>query len=240
MHGRKRRQTSTLNLPLVHCTSFGEIVGLRCTLCCVPWRNAYNFFDQTLPFISLFFLCGYYSRAAFISLGKPVMVKMDKIDSPGPIKKMTPELILLQNMDTLWKIWTTCHRWKNVDPQHISLAKFGPVAYLAGFRGFWKLLWPVSSAELTGQRQQYIGNVLLSLARQFSRTQHSASAYIVLSLRRTQVSNAVWRRWGILMKSSHLYETVNSTNVFSSHWFSFVWLAYRIRSVVAGIGDPPF
>ena len=33
-----------------------------------------------------------------------------------------------------------------IDPEHISLAKFGLVAYLGGFRGFWKPLRPISSA----------------------------------------------------------------------------------------------
>ena len=41
---------------------------------------------------------------------------------------------------------TLDHLPQNVDPPHISLAKFGPVTYLGGFQGFWKLLWPVSSA----------------------------------------------------------------------------------------------
>ena len=31
-----------------------------------------------------------------------------------------PPQLVLQNMDSLWKIWTTSHRWKNVDPEHIS------------------------------------------------------------------------------------------------------------------------
>ena len=36
-----------------------------------------------------------------------VTVKMDP-----PKWFPTPECILLQNMDSLWRIWTTCHRWK--------------------------------------------------------------------------------------------------------------------------------
>lgn len=46
-------------------------------------------------------------------------------------------------MNPLWQIWTTSQRWNN---EHISLVKFGPVAYLEGFQGFWKLIRPVSSA----------------------------------------------------------------------------------------------
>ena len=46
------------------------------------------------------------------------------------------------------------------------------------------------------------------------RTQHPISAYIVLSL-----------RWKAGIHFSR-YTTVDSTNVLSSHWFSFVWLAY--------------
>ena len=55
-----------------------------------------------------------------------------QIGSNFLINKDPPKLILLQNMDSRWKIWTASHRWKNVDLAHILLTKFGPVAYLRG------------------------------------------------------------------------------------------------------------
>ena len=45
----------------------------------------------------------------------------------------------MKNLDHLTQM-------KNVDPEHISLAKFGPVAYLGGLLRFLELLRPVSSA----------------------------------------------------------------------------------------------
>ena len=78
-------------------------------------------------------LCGVQKASHVSSLAYtaliPVMVKMDspklvpqnwfsKIGSPGTnflINKDPPELILLQNMDSIWKIWTTSQRWNNVD-----------------------------------------------------------------------------------------------------------------------------
>ena len=56
----------------------------------------------------------------------------------------------------------------------ISLAKFGPVAYVAGFLRF---------QETTRGRQ-------LTMYCITSRTQHSASVYLARSLRRMHISNA--------------------------------------------------
>ena len=46
------------------------------------------------------------------------MVKMDPPKlAPSETNVLDlPELILLQNMDSLWKLWTISHRWNNVDP----------------------------------------------------------------------------------------------------------------------------
>ena len=68
----------------------------------------------------MFLICSWSSSASVPVMGN-VMVKMDppKLVPPGTnfsINKDPPELILLQNMDSLWKIWTTSHRWKNTDP----------------------------------------------------------------------------------------------------------------------------
>ena len=118
----------------------------------VPW-SASNVQGYCLEFVFCFFWLLFFCFVLFFCLffvdtcknGPPKLVP------PGTsfsINKDPTELILLQNIDSLWKIWTTSHRWKNVDPQHISLAKLGPVAYLGRFRGFWKLLRPISSAAV--------------------------------------------------------------------------------------------
>ena len=39
-------------------------------------------------------------------------------------------------MDSCWKIWTTSHRWKKVEPENVLLTRFGPVAYLGGLLRF--------------------------------------------------------------------------------------------------------
>ena len=80
-----------------------------------------------------------------------VMVKMD---SP----KLVPmEQIFLINTDppevSTAKIWTPSEKFgppptdeRTQTLNTVSLAKLGPMAYLGGFRGFWKLLRSVSSA----------------------------------------------------------------------------------------------
>ena len=90
-------------------------------------------------------------------------------------------------MDSLWKIWTTSHRWKNIDPEHISLAKRGAVAYLGNYSG-----------QSVQQHAMYCSLIP-------GRTQHSVSAYIVQSLQRTHVSNAAWGRWGAHEKQSFIF-----------------------------------
>ena len=114
-------------------------------------------------------------------------------------------------MDSQWKIWTTFHQWKNVDPEriYILLAKFGSVV-----------------SEVPGN---YSGPSVHQHAIQCSlipgHTQESLSAYTVQSLQQMHVSNAAWGRWGLPVIHFSRYATVNSTNVLRSHWLSFVWLA---------------
>ena len=144
-----------------------------------------------------------------------------KLVPPGTnflINTDPPELILLQNMDSLWKIWTTSHRWKNVDAEHISFAKLGPMVYLGGFWGFWKLLRPVSSAAR---------NVLYSHSQPYATVSFRAhcAKFVTNTLFDTLRGAAEAYSWKADIRFCR-YATVNSTNVLSSHWFSFVWLVY--------------
>ena len=104
--------------------------------------------------------------------------------------------------------------------KHISLAKFGPVAYLWDFWGFWNWLLRLS----VQQHAMYCSLIP-------SRTQHSVSVYIGLSLRRTLRGVAEAYSWKAVIRFSW-YATVYSTNL-SSHWFSFVWLAYSENKVTS-------
>ena len=147
----------------------------------------------------------------------PVTVKMDppKLVPPGTINKDAPELALLQNMDSLWKIYKCMQTW------NISLANFGPVAYVGGVVRLLRFL------ETT-------------LAHQFSSTQCTGVSFpatcntqLLRTLRKFCNKHMFWRLHGATEAYSWItvihfsrYATVNSTNVLSSHWFSFMWLAY--------------
>ena len=147
------------------------------------------------------------------------MVKMDpqKLVHPGTnfsINKDPPELILLQNMDSLWKIWTTSYRWKNVDPEYISLAKLGPVAYPWRFLRFLETTHTCqfSSMQYTvvsfpAARKSHLPCTLCKVCDEcmFRTLRGAAEAY----------------SWKAVIHFSR-YVTVNSTNVLRSHWFSFV------------------
>ena len=79
------------------------------------------------------------TKSGMESLGSRLAVFCHGKNAPPPKKKIgTPQNLFY------CKIWTPSE--KNIDPQHISLAKFGPLAYLRGFQCFWKLLRPVSLA----------------------------------------------------------------------------------------------
>ena len=124
------------------------------------------------------------------------------------------EHISLQNMNSLWKIWTTSQREKNIYPEHISLTKFRPVTYLEGYWGFWKLLRRITSACST----QY--TVASSLAEP-----HTAfvSTCIVQFLWVLHKPNQ-----GILVET---YATVNTTNVLSSYFMIVDMLRFALMWV---------
>ena len=140
------------------------------------------------------------TKNEFLSLFYSIVtVRMDppKLVPPGTnflINKDPPELMLLQNMDSLLKNLTISQRWKNVDPEYISLAKFGPVAYLGDFRDLWKLLRPISSAAC---------NVLYS----HSRLQATLSfrVHCAKFVTNTRFKRCSLGHWGILVKSSHSF-----------------------------------
>ena len=117
-----------------------------------------------------------------------------------------PRTFLLQNMDSLWKIWTISHRWKkNLGPEHISLAKFGPVA---SFCGFWKLLRQVSSAA---------HNVLKPHSR-WNCTLHSFPCTLRKFWERcVRPTVAYW--WKPVIHFSR-YATVDTTNALSSYFMT--------------------
>ena len=107
------------------------------------------------------------------------------------------------------------------DLEHISLANFGPVAYVGGVVRLLRFL------ETT-------------LAHQFSSTRCTAVSFpatrntqLLGTLRKFCNKHMFWRLHGAAEAYSWItvihfsrYATVNSTNVLSSHWFSFMWLAY--------------
>ena len=107
---------------------------------------------------------------------------------------------------------------KNVDPEHISLTKFGPVAYLGGLLRF---LEPNQASKFSNT----------CTVASFPVELHTAfiSAYIVCE-RCVRPTKSYW--WKPLIQFSG-YDTVDTTNVLSSyfmtvdmHRFAFLWLVY--------------
>ena len=132
----------------------------------------------------------------------PVMVKTDppKLFPPRTnfsINKDPLELILLQNMDSVWKIWTTSHRLKKTrKPWTYFICKI----WTSGVsRRFPRLLE-------TAQARQFSSTQCTVVSFPATSNTRSLLAHIVPSLRRTHTSNnAVWGCWGIFMKSSILW-----------------------------------
>ena len=76
------------------------------------------------------------------------MVKMDppKLVPPGTNFSINKDPRNISYSKTLLKNLDQLPQMKNVDLEHISLTKLGPVAYLRGFQGIWKLPRSISSA----------------------------------------------------------------------------------------------
>ena len=95
-----------------------------------------------------------------------------KISSGGSlfIKKLVPGRtnlggpFILQKMDSLWKFGPPpTDKKNNIDPEHISLAKFGPVAYLGGLLRFLE----------TTQAHKFSSTQCTAASFPAERTQHS-------------------------------------------------------------------